>query len=274
MFIKHSNYLFRLLFFNLLGPFSTTNMNRLIGVDYTWPIWDDHYKVVVPLKPHKDYATFLKVFNYEVWIGILICIPAVIMAMVMTDFMFSGFTNWEENIGFVTSVICNAYGSFRIPDKHIYHSTFVLTWTVAVFWFLMMYSGNLKAFLSQPKVERKIRTTEDLVNQDEIPWAIQEDDNFHIWSETLPPENPLKILADKAARLRLDAKWYGACFTQDTKQDNKYAAVCLGLDVRDLLSRDFSAAGKCNYYYTKETFLMAPIVLLYTVGKCVYKSNG
>ena len=144
-------------------------MNRLIGVDYTWPIWDDHYKVVVPIKPHEDYATFLKVFNYEVWIGILICIPAVIMAMVLADFTFSGSTNWEINTCFVASVICNGIGGFRIPDRHIYHSAFVLTWTVAGFWLLMMYSGYLKAFQSLPKVERKIRTTKDLVNQDEIP---------------------------------------------------------------------------------------------------------
>ena len=39
----------------------------------------------------------------------------------------------------------------------------------------------------------------------------------------------------------------------------------MGLDVRDLLARDFSDSGKCNYYTTKDTFLQAPIVLLIQV---------
>ena len=247
------------------------NLNRIIGTDYTWPIWPDHYKVVVPLKPYEDYATFLKVFTYSVWIPMIIIIPIVIFAMAMTDFVFYGSGNWEVNAGFVISGICNAVGCFKIPDKNTYQTIFVLTWTSATFFFLKAYEGNLKAILSLPKVDRTIKTTTDLVNQDEIPWAIQEDDNFHIWSSNLPDGDPMKIISDKAAKLRLDAEWYGACYTTATKKDNKYAAVCLGLDVNDLLSRDFSDVGKCNYYYTTETFLMAPIVFLYTVGNCQIK---
>ena len=46
----------------------------------------------------------------------------------------------------------------------------------------------------------------------------------------------------------------------------QYAAVCLGLDVKDLLARDFSDVGVCNYYTTTDTYLQAPIVLLIRVS--------
>ena len=35
-------------------------------------MWDDHYKIVVPLRPYENYALFLLVYNNDVWIGILL----------------------------------------------------------------------------------------------------------------------------------------------------------------------------------------------------------
>ena len=40
----------------------------------------------------------------------------------------------------------------------------------------------------------------------------------------------------------------------------------MGRDVQDLLARDFSDAGKCNFYTTRDTFLQSPIVLLIQVN--------
>ena len=209
---------------NLLGPFSTTNINRKIGVDYTWPLWDDHYKIVVPLRPYENYALFLLVFNKEVWIALLVSILVVILGMMLADKVFSGSTNWEANSGFVMSMICGD-ATNRIPERQTYQRVFVLTWTCAVLFLLAGYNGCLKSMLSLPKVERKIQSARDLASQAEIPWAIQEDDNFHIYTSELDPSDKetshLITIADRAAKLRLDAEWYGACYTTETKKDNQ-----------------------------------------------------
>ena len=256
-----------MLFSNIPGPF-IPNLNRAIGVDYTWPLYDDHYKIVVPLRPYNNFALFISVFNSEVWIAVLISIPVVFLAMMLADLIFSRATNWEANIGFVLSKIC-ADSTFETPNEHLYQKVFVLTWLVAVFFLVSGYAGNLKSIQSQPRIERKIKTAKDLVSQDEIPWVLQEDETFHVWGTNLPYdyESPQKTLVEKAALLSHDEEWYGFCFSEETKQDNKYAAVCLGLGVRDLLARDFSSSGTCNFYNTEDTFLAAPVTLLIQVWK-------
>ena len=186
--------------------------------------------------------------------------------MSLADFMFSGTTNWETNVGFVISRFC-VDATFDFSPKHVYQSIFVLTWMVAVFLLASGYQQNLKAIQSQPKVEKKIKTAQDLVNQNEIQWGIHEDGQFFNWGTSLPNESPFKTLAEKGRILKPDEKWYGACFTKETYKGNKYAAVCEELAVRDLLARDFSSAGKCNYYTTKDRFLVSSTILLVQVGQ-------
>ena len=207
----------------ILGPFSTTNINRKVGVDYTWPIWDDHYKIVVPLRPYDNYALFLMVFNREVWVAILISVSIVILGMLLADKVFLGSTCWVTNANLVISRICPD-ATNKVPLQR-YKGCFVITWTIAVFFLYLGYQACLNSKLSAPKVERKIQSAQDLANQQMIPWVIQEDDNFHIYASELDPSNMktqhLITIADQADKLRLDSKWYGACYTTETKKDNQ-----------------------------------------------------
>ena len=70
-------------------------------------MWDDHYKIVVPLRPYENYALFLMVYNNEVWIGILLSVLLFMPCMILADKVFFGSTNWEANMGFVLSLICS-----------------------------------------------------------------------------------------------------------------------------------------------------------------------
>ena len=70
-------------------------------------MWDDHYKIVVPLRPYQNYALFLMVYNNEVWIGILLSVLVFMPCMILADKVFFGSTNWEANMGFVLSLICS-----------------------------------------------------------------------------------------------------------------------------------------------------------------------
>ena len=77
----------------------------------------------------------------------------------------------------------------------------------------------------------------------------------------------MRTLRDKAKYLNKEDDWYGRCFTRETKDADKYASICQGLGVRDLLARDFSSTGTCNYYTIEDTFLDAPQSMLVQVSE-------
>ena len=79
----------------------------------------------------------------------------------------------------------------------------------------------------------------------------------------------MRNIRDNAVYLNKADDWYGRCFTRETKNADKYASICQGLGVRDLLARDFSATGTCNYYTTEDTFLDAPQSMLVQVNRSI-----
>ena len=135
----------------------------------------------------------------------------------------------------------------------------------AIFFLALEYAGNLKAILAKPLLEKTIKSAADLADQADIPWVVTKGDDFFKYASKLPEGSTMRTIRDKAKYLNKDDDWYGRCFTQETKNADKYASVCQGLGVRDLLARDFSSTGTCNYYTIEDTFLDAPQSMLVQV---------
>ena len=86
------------------GPF-TPNPSRLQGVDFTYQLFSSQYGIVVPVKITRDNWSFLHPFSSNVWIVLLLCIPTLMLAMVLADYIFFGsFANWEASTGSVPSL--------------------------------------------------------------------------------------------------------------------------------------------------------------------------
>ena len=76
----------------------------------------------------------------------------------------------------------------------------------------------------------------------------------------------MRTLSDQAKYIFHGDEVYGRCLTPETHAE-KYATICQGQGVRDLLARDFSSTGTCNYYTIEDTFLDAPQSMLVQVSK-------
>ena len=173
------------------------------------------------------------VFNWHVWVAILVSITVVVLSMLFSDKVFLGSTNWLANAKLVISRNCP--DATNMIPQDTYKGFFIITWTLAVLFLHLGYDACLKSTLSLPRVERKIENAEDLANQHEIPWVFEEDHAFHSYTLDLDPSKKetkhLSTIADLGKKLRLDSEWYGACYTTDTKKDNQGGNSILSLDL-------------------------------------------
>lgn len=234
-------------------------------MDFSTPLWTDHYTIVVPLRTKDNLLLFLYSFSYEVWVAMFISIPIVMLAMLSAECIYSNTFSWKKSIGFVLRIALLDV-SCKKPEKNI-SPALALTWMFAMFCLASGYAGNLKAILAKPPLEKTIKNAADLANQAEIPWVVLQGDDFYKYATKLTKGSTMRTLSDKAQYMNADDEWYGKCFTSETKNADKYASVCQGMGVRDLLARDFSSTGTCNYYTTEDTFLNAPQSMLLQVSR-------
>ena len=233
-------------------------------MDISAPLWTDHYTIVVPLRRKDNLLLFLYSFSYEIWVAIFFSIPVVMLAMVCAECINTNSFTWKKSVGFVLKIALLDV-SCKKPNNNI-PSILALTWMLAFFCLAAGYAGNLKAILAKPILEKPIKSAADLANQAEIPWVVTKGDDFYKYATKLPEGSTMGTLKAKANYLNKDDDWYGRCFTKETKNADKYASICQGLGVRDLLARDFSSTGTCNYYTTEDTFLDAPQSMLFQVS--------
>ena len=254
----------QVLFCSFLAPFFP-KLTRIIGVEFSTPLWTDYYTIVVPLKKKDNLLLFLLSFSVEVWVAIFFTVPFVMLAMAMAESISKNKFSWKTSVGFVLKIAL-LDASCKRPNKSISPSL-ALLWMLSVFCLASGYAGNLKAILAKPLLEKTIKSATDLANQNDIPWVVTKGDDFFKYASKLPEGSTMRNIRDNAVYLNKADDWYGRCFTRETKDADKYASICQGLGVRDLLARDFSATGTCNYYTTEDTFLDAPQSMLVQVNR-------
>ncbi|XP_042873004.1 ionotropic receptor 93a-like [Penaeus japonicus] len=129
------------------------------------------------------------------------------------------------------------------------------TWLLATLILLSLFSGTLIAMLTVPLVRLPIDSTEDLVNQDDIPWAI-ESGSFLYQILYQATGGIYKALWDGHSERITDCYSY----REDIKR-GKYAAVCDKMTMKKVMSEDYSKTGECNYYMAREDFKSMPLAL-------------
>ena len=233
-----------------------------------------HSTIVVPLRPIKDIWSFLHPFSYEVWICLVITIPCLILAMWLAN-LHAKF-DFGTLLGFVIRVAMVDDGRYmhKIFDSkgNMCLKLLGILWVWACLILTESYKGNLTAMLTRPTLRKTINSVEDLLNQNDIKWAI--DDNGYDIIEYLkasPDGSPLRRLFDMAEKISYDdfgedEWWEYTCFTNKQRDAGNYAAICDDKSIRQMKSYDYGKTGKCNFYTIKETFFTAPAVMAYQVG--------
>ena len=156
-----------------------------------------HYTIVVPVRPIQEIWSFLYPFTFEVWIWLVITIPCLILSMWVANHHAT--IDLETILGFVTRVAMVDDGRFMLKifdlKGNLLLNMLGILWIWACLVLNESYKGNLTAMLTRPTLKKTINSVEDLLNQDEIKWAI--DDNGLDITEYLkasPKAFPKKVI--------------------------------------------------------------------------------
>ncbi|XP_076038813.1 glutamate receptor ionotropic, delta-1-like [Oratosquilla oratoria] len=139
------------------------------------------------------------------------------------------------------------------------------TWVFVSLVLLTLFSGTLIAMLTVPKVQLPIDSTQDLVTQSKLPWAI-ESGSFLYQMLYTATSGIYKAIWDGHTHLITDCY----SFRLDIKEGT-YAAVCDKMTMKKVMSEDFSVTGDCNFYMAREDFKAMPMSLGFQKGHPLFE---
>ena len=118
----------------------------------------------------------------------------------------------------------------------------------------MIFPGALTAMITKPTLDMPINNAEELMNQNEISWSIEDGTAVIEFLKASPPNSRLRRLVE-GAKLLSSSEMNG-CYVKEaiTKQSGQFASICDINSIMTLLSQDYSETGTCNYYLTEEKF--------------------
>ena len=261
-----------------IGPFAPT-LSRSEAVDFSLPIINEQYSIAVPIKSEDDLWSFLHPFNLEVWIASFISIPIFMIAMVSADYLYTGSLKWGISISFVLRIALMEQ-SLKIPDKTIYNRIFVIIWTASVFVLAQSYAGTLTAMITRPGLHKTIRNANDLLNQKDFSWVMEDGLGIGEYMKASPPGSTWRNLLEQASFLSYDEEWYGACHTTTTRESGKIASICDIYSLTDLISRDyrkvifgFKQLSFCFSYCDRYKVGSLPAIFLYSLVIPAYATS-
>ena len=222
--------------------------DRAKAVDFTISFLSDSYTVMIPLKHKSNMWFIIDPLSYEVWVGFIISIPIYLLAMVLSNYIFFGYTNLDELSGFIIRNALSEQNS-KIPShSKVFQKIMILTWLWYMLILVESYDGNLKAILAKPKLEHPIRNIEDLLSQKEISWTIEEYSTIYHYLNKSAPGSPMKRLHERAIMKPKNPRW--------TKPNGANAVILpVTFFLLFVVSSDYSKTGKCNYYITEDKLL-------------------
>lgn len=237
-------------------------------MDFTIPLTNSFATVVVPLKVESNIWFFIDPFSYWVWIGLLISIPIYLITMGLTNYLFGGDTHFDEVTVFILRNALSEQNATLPNHGKAYQKLLIMTWIWCMLILVQSYAGNLTAMLAKPQLQDPIRTIEDLLSQDKIPWAIADGSPEQYFLSNYPPGSVLRRLNDHARIMNVmsteDHMMYG-CFTKDFYQRGDIGVICLEGGFYALVSNDFSNTGRCNYYMLEDKFLTSGAAMAFQV---------
>ena len=240
----------------ILGPFAQTP-DLADAVDFTAQVADSYYSVVVPLKHDSKMWFIFDPLDYEVWLGLLISVPIYLLAMALADYLYSGYVDLDDLTGFILRNVLSEQHSRLSKNTKVYKKLLIMTWIWSMLILVQSYAGNLTAMLAKPKLQDPIRTLEELVSQNEIPWVIKEG-SILFYLKLSASDSVLRKLYEHGTIMPqmtpLETMMHG-CFTTEIKQEGRYGSICSSAGILGLMTNDYTNTGKCNYYIIEDKFL-------------------
>ena len=256
---------------NFSGPFYPT-LDRKMVIDFSRPFSPHFRAIVVPMEMSANMWYFSQPYTDLVWILVGITIPVYIVAMAVAYYLYDGSVDLEMLSGFVIRNALSEQNS-RIPEEELlYQKVLIVTYLVFVFVMVQGYAGSLTAMLSKPYFAPPMKTLEELLQQDEIPFVVEVGTVTEHYMRTSAPGSTYKLLHEKAGTppmLNLREKATLGCYSYKAKVtgEEQVASFCSLNYVWPMIAMDFSRTGKCNFYLIDEKILDYPVGAAFQVSK-------
>ena len=192
--------------------------------------------------------------------------------MSLADYFYCRVIHWDVICGFLIRSLLSEQ-NFGLPDRaQAYQKILIITWIWSMLVIVQAYSGSLTAMLAKPKLQTPIRTLDELMNQEEIPWVIEKLSAFDTYGKTTESGTVMNKLYNGGTlmpSLNTPEKIKFGCYSAKLKGSGKFASICHRPEILYMYSNDFNENGKCNYYLLEENFLSSGEAMALHV-RCTY----
>ena len=128
--------------------------SRAQAVDFTAPIFVDHWGLVCPLQEKSENVIWKPV--EDIWAPLLSTKYAWVLFMGLADYVFFGSVNWNYLVGFVHRIMYNQ-GVENLKDSQLYQKILIIAWALPIFVVAQLYSGTMTALLASSSLQKPIR---------------------------------------------------------------------------------------------------------------------
>ncbi|XP_068227741.1 probable glutamate receptor [Palaemon carinicauda] len=249
-----------------LGPF-VMSWDRYQAADYSTTIYFDQYGILLPRPRHEiDLSGIAKPLAWQVWLTLAVAICVSIVIGFFMNFAIQkirrGYpsSSDEINSSWISKVMLTET-VYPLP-KSFSSRLYIITWMIVGFILQAAYSGVLISLIAVPKVTIPVDSLQDLISYGKFPWIIEVGSYLHNTFQRAESGLYKEVLhgvtiVDDFYSLR---EWV---------KKEQVAVLVPITNMKKVISDDYSATGKCNFYIAREAILSAPFALAFPKGSAL-----
>ncbi|KAG7158387.1 Glutamate receptor ionotropic, kainate 2-like 16 [Homarus americanus] len=242
-----------------LGPFAISYPRTKVA-EFPAAIFVLPHRVYLPRpRGFPDVSDFVRLYHPLVWTMVFVCAGVVTVALWLAAKTESSRQNTHPSTLFL--VLLHVWGALMLESMR-WSERGVSRWLMGL-WSLMTlvlmstYSGALVATLTVPRVAIPIKSVEQLVSQDDIPWRLEQGGIIlHTFKVVKPELDHLRPLCVTSWAQTADVKMYKKllkgseglfpdCYASRTEiAQGEFAGLCDVLAGDMMVAKSFSVSGR------------------------------
>ena len=243
--------------------------DRRPNVDFSVTTEAEFYTIAIPLIVKPNIWYFASPMTYQVWLCVFFSVPIYFLTMVLADYIYHGNVKWQSLGSFVLRSAISEHSKELADRREAYKKLLIGVWAFTSYVLVLSYASLLTAMLALPTLPTRITGVEQLLAQDDIPWALRDQTPgvLNSWKAITRQSELYKRLHDEAIHVELtkmEHNKYG-CLNTELYEGHKTAAICRFGELVTLISTDFGNTGKCHFYTTSERFLISQFKFAFQV---------
>ncbi|XP_042241220.1 glutamate receptor ionotropic, kainate 1-like [Homarus americanus] len=234
-----------------LGPFAISYPRTKVA-EFPAAIFVLPHRVYLPRpRGFPDVSDFVRLYHPLVWTMVFVCAGVVTVALWLAAKTESSRQNTHPSTLFL--VLLHVWGALMLESMR-WSERGVSRWLMGL-WSLMTlvlmstYSGALVATLTVPRVAIPIKSVEQLVSQDDIPWRLEQGGIILHTFKTADVKMYKKLLKGSEGL-------FPDCYASRTEiAQGEFAGLCDVLAGDMMVAKSFSVSGRCDFYSPRENIV-------------------